>query len=101
MLHVNSLDLIRAIINRHEKFLNLEANTIYFDYMQDVEVLADQIKIEQVIYNLLTNAIHHSTDGKKVFMYEDSDELKELKYSRSFQIFYKYYRYKRRKKKTI
>ena len=62
----NVTDLIRAIINRHEKFLNLEANTIYFDYMQDVEVLADQIKIEQVIYNLLTNAIHHSTDGKKI-----------------------------------
>ena len=48
-----------------------------------------------VLYN------HNSTDGKKVYMYEDSDELKELKYSRSFQLFYKYYNYKKKKKKTI
>lgn len=48
-----------------------------------------------VIYN------HNSTDGKKVFMYEDSDEYRELKYSRSFRLYQKYFNYKKKRKKTI
>ena len=62
----NITTLIQSIINRHEKFLNLPSNLIRFDYTQEIEVFADQIKIEQVIYNLLTNAIHHTNNVQEI-----------------------------------
>ena len=70
----NITDLIRAIIQRHEKFLVSEQFTITFDYENDVYVNADEIKIEQVIYNLLANAVHYCGAGKKIHFIQSEEE---------------------------
>lgn len=59
---------IKAIIRRYDKLLTTQDFTIDFTYEQEVLVYADVIKIEQVIYNLINNAINYSGDERKVFV---------------------------------
>lgn len=59
---------IEAIIRRYDKLLTTQDFTIEFAYEQEVFVYADVIKIEQVIYNLINNAINYSGDERKVFV---------------------------------
>ena len=56
---------IRLIINRYTK-LYQDGYQIIFNCDKDVMVNADQIKISQVLYNLLNNAINYSQQQKRI-----------------------------------
>lgn len=50
------------------RFANLSKQeyTLSFDYQQDVNVFADKARIEQVLYNLISNAVNYSGEKKTV-----------------------------------
>lgn len=63
---VNMTELIRKTIERCAKFKELEGYTIEFYYSEDIWAEVDEIKISQVIYNLIGNAITHTGEDKVI-----------------------------------
>ncbi|MBR5308596.1 MAG: HAMP domain-containing histidine kinase [Clostridia bacterium] len=62
----NITDSLHGIISRFDKFRdNCE---ITLDAEDDVYVTADENRISQVIYNLITNAINYSGNDKRVYV---------------------------------
>ena len=55
-------------INRVNELVRVQGYTIKFNFDQDVSIKADEIKISQAFYNLLTNAINYTGEDKKVFV---------------------------------
>lgn len=74
-----------------------------YDYLRRVmnDSKANNHQIASLNYDISVIYNKYNTEGKKVYMYEDSDEFRELKFSRTFRMYYKYYNYKKSKKKTI
>lgn len=54
---------IREIIKRYDKLVDYHFS---FSNDRDVFVVADELKISQVIYNLINNAINYSKDDKRI-----------------------------------
>ena len=70
---VNIEELIKNVVKKHEiilkeKDINIDINT------QDIYVLADKIRIEQVLNNLLDNAINHTYNERQIKIYTKSIE---------------------------
>ncbi|MEA5026411.1 MAG: HAMP domain-containing sensor histidine kinase [Erysipelotrichaceae bacterium] len=61
----NITEDIRSIINRYVK-LYQDGYQIIFNYDNDITISADPIKISQVLYNLLNNAINYSQQQKRI-----------------------------------
>lgn len=61
-------ELIQTIIHRFEIFSLTENYHFIFEAKNIYEIHADKQKIEQVIYNLMNNAINYTGDDKKVFI---------------------------------
>lgn len=59
-------DSIRSIFIRYEKLVADEECKIIFEQDADVDVVGDEIRLSQVIYNLINNAINYSRDDKEV-----------------------------------
>lgn len=59
---------IQGIIERYDKLLTSKDFTIDFENQEDVNIEADNIKINQVIYNLINNAINYCGDDHKVIV---------------------------------
>ncbi len=59
-------DAIRSIIGRYSKFVEQSGYSIVFEPAEDICVFADEIRISQVIYNLISNAVHYSGEDKTV-----------------------------------
>ena len=62
----NITKLIKSIINRYNVLKITEGYNIIFDCHDDIMVEGDKKRIEQVIYNLINNAINYTGDNKKV-----------------------------------
>lgn len=84
-LNIEEFDLhklIKNILSRYEIFsINQEYNFIY-NYNQDCQVTADKQKIEQVLYNLINNAIQYTGDDKIIEISlkdENNNYLVEIK----------------------
>lgn len=60
----NLTESLEKTINRMRKLLKKEGYHLEFDYDEKICLLADEVKITQVFYNLLLNAVTHS-GGKK------------------------------------
>lgn len=56
-------DSIRETLNRYKKLSDF---TFFFDPAEDIAVRADELKISQVLYNLINNAIHYSREEKVI-----------------------------------
>ena len=56
----------RDIVNRFIKLTEQGGFHIDFQYSEDAAVCADELRISQVIYNLLSNAINYTGPDKKV-----------------------------------
>ncbi|GAA0077770.1 hypothetical protein UT300005_21480 [Clostridium sp. CTA-5] len=70
-LSISSFNLtktIQEVIMRFSELTKKDGYDIEFSYDQDTFVTADEIKITQVIYNLLTNAINYTGSDKKVII---------------------------------
>lgn len=59
---------IKRIISRYDKLLTSKEVEILFEYETDVEVNGDIVKLGQVIYNLINNAINYCGDDHKVIV---------------------------------
>lgn len=59
---------IKNIISRYDKLLGYQNITIQFEYEQEVKVVGDSIKLGQVIYNLINNAMNYCGDDYMVIV---------------------------------
>lgn len=62
----NLTQSIRNILKRYSKLTEQDGYTINFISTADSYVNADEIKVSQVIYNLINNAINYTGDDKTV-----------------------------------
>lgn len=73
-LQLQSFDLtesIQSVVERMAKMSLLQGYEIVFLAEQHVTVVADPVKISQVVYNLVGNAITHTGDNRKVIVRQD------------------------------
>lgn len=59
---------INNIFDRYIKLTEQDGYNISFERNEDVTVYADELKITQVIYNLMNNAINHAGEDKTVIV---------------------------------
>jgi len=62
----NLTDSILHIMNRYQKLTEQDGYQVQFHYLQSVTVYADEMKIGQVIYNLINNALTYTGADKTV-----------------------------------
>lgn len=62
----NITDTIKNTIDRFSKLCKQNGYTINFIWEENILVMADELRISQVIYNLLNNAITHTGQDKLV-----------------------------------
>ena len=65
---LNLTDLINAILNRFKIFSYTKNYEFIFDYNKPLYIEADKQKLEQVIYNLIGNAINYTGKDQKVYI---------------------------------
>ncbi len=66
----NLTESIRAILNRYDKLADY-AFPFYAE--RDVFVIADELKISQVVYNLVNNAITYAGEGKTITLRQTAE----------------------------
>ena len=66
--HYNLTESLRNTVNRMNELTKNEGYRIEFEYGEEIALLADEVKITQVFYNLLLNAITHSGDDKTILV---------------------------------
>ena len=72
----NITESIESIKNRFSILLKNENYTINFSYKDSVYVLADDLKISQVIYNLINNAVEHTKERNVIeIIQEEKDDF--------------------------
>lgn len=75
-------DTIKDMFSRYNKLKEQDGYTFDFDYEEDVFVYADQLKISQVVYNLVNNAVNYSGDSKAIRVrqtcYEDKVRIEVI-----------------------
>ena len=62
----NLTEEIRKTLSRYQKLVEQQGYTVAFEAEGDAWVYADQVKIGQVVYNLINNAISFTGEEKKV-----------------------------------
>lgn len=70
-LHAHRYSLTESIsetVERLSELLKTEGYAIEFEQNEEVYVMADEAKITQALYNLLTNAVNYSTDDKHILV---------------------------------
>ncbi len=68
-LHTHTYNLTESIdktVARLSELLKNEGYSIVFEHSEDVYTTADEAKITQAIYNILTNAVNSSTNDKHI-----------------------------------
>ncbi len=60
---MNLTQSIKAILHRYDK---LSDYRFTFDYDEEIWVVADELKISQVVYNLVNNALTYTGDDKSI-----------------------------------
>lgn len=64
----NLTESLRETINRMNMLVKNEGFRIDLEYGEDVYIYADELKLSQVVYNLILNAITHGGDDKIVLV---------------------------------
>ncbi len=61
-------DCIKDIFKRYTKLMEQDGYTIKFEHDCDVNIYADSLRISQVMYNLINNAINYSGEDKTIIV---------------------------------
>lgn len=61
-------DSITAIFARYSKLIEQDGFNIVFEYSENVYINADELRISQVVYNLINNAVNHCGEDKTVIV---------------------------------
>lgn len=72
----NLSELLKATMERYNKLREQDGYSIEIDIEPNVYVNADQVKISQVIYNLVNNAINYTGGNKKIQVILRTNESK-------------------------
>lgn len=64
----NLTESTRRIMSRYAALTEQEGYHITFAYDEEVNVKADELRLSQVLYNLINNAINYTGDDKKVIV---------------------------------
>lgn len=76
LIEFNIVDLINDIINRYSVYSELEDYKFIFNHDQEVILIkADYKKMEQVIYNLINNAINYTGEDNTVIINVKVDDV--------------------------
>ena len=70
-LHIHRYNITASIgetVARLSELLKNDGYTIAFKHSEDVYVMADEAKITQAFYNLLTNAVNYSLEDKHIIV---------------------------------
>ena len=104
-------EVLDGIIARYKGISKQSDYNIHFQPDKDVMVRCDVIKIQQVIYNLINNAINYTGDDKQVFVrqinkpdcvrIEVSDTGEGISQDKISLIFDKYYRSENHKREVV
>jgi len=65
---------VRDILKRYRKLMEQKGYDIQFEQDGDVFVYADEIKISQVIYNLINNALNYTGEDKKIIIRQKTED---------------------------
>lgn len=63
-------DQVSQILGRYSKLIDQSGYKIEFIFDKKIEISADKNKIEQVIYNLINNAVNYTGEDKTVKIYQ-------------------------------
>lgn len=75
-LQLSRFDLTQSIsdtIQRYQKLIERNGYTLSFIYQEHQFVYADEVKLTQVVYNLMTNAINYTGENKQVIVRQQYD----------------------------
>ena len=115
-LDISSFDLIKLIekiVKQHNIYVIKDGYSIEFihDNIKELMIDADKKKIEQVIYNLLNNALNYTGEDKKVIIKVEEDDKdytimvidsgKGIDKKEIDHIFDRYYRSKKNHKRYV
>lgn len=67
-------ELIREIINRFETMTSHLGYSYELHLVEDVYVNADRVKISQVIYNIVSNAVNYSVNDKHILITQKKEK---------------------------
>ena len=67
----NLTTMIATVIERFAALTEKDQFQIHFDYAEEVFVNADELKLTQVVYNFLSNAIRHTGTDKSVYIKQE------------------------------
>lgn len=76
-LNITSFNLtesIGSIVKRQQKFTEQQNFNIKFTYDEEIIVEADSNKIEQVMYNFISNAINYSGDSRDIEVIQEVND---------------------------
>ena len=65
---------VDEILKRYAKLIEQNQYSIDFEFDKEVKVFADKSKIDQVIYNLINNAVNYTGADKKVLIRQIANE---------------------------
>ncbi len=74
LINYNFTESVRNLLTRYAELKEKDGYDIDFEYDGDVFVTADSVKITQVIYNLINNAVNYSGDDKKIVVCQTINE---------------------------
>ena len=102
---------LKDIIERYKGLSTVSGYSIHFESSERAIVKCDIVKIEQVIYNLINNAVNYTGDDKQIFIEQSVDDEyvkisirdtgKGISEENMHQIFDKYYRCEKTKREVV
>ncbi len=76
MERFNLTELIQGVVDAAEILLTQQGIQLSFTEPADVYVWADEFKVEEIVTNYLSNAIHHAADEKKIVISYEREETR-------------------------
>lgn len=74
MYHYNLTESIGETVARLSELLKNDGYSIVFQHSEDVYVTADEAKITQAFYNLLTNAVNYSSEDRHITVTQSREQ---------------------------
>ncbi len=107
----NLSQLVETVIYRFDNVLTQQGYVVVSDIQPNIYIRADEKRIEEVVYNLIGNAINYTGDDKtvKVYLTSHGDKVKleildsgiGIDSDKIKTIWEKYYRYSETHKRTV